>query len=457
MNHHWLARVVALTTAALTGIAAPTIASAASVSYTLSPVTRVSACSGQNAEVEQATDPARGYVYVDWMAAGCQNIAFSRSTDGGRTFSAPISLPGSPGSTYNAWDPAVTVGSDGTVYAAFMIARNSNWFPVVATSFDHGATFTQVAYLQPPDQKNWGDRVFLAADPTSPNIVYLTYDYGPNRSSVTYLCSASGSCGFATGDLNVVLQKSIDQGKTWSPQVHVSPGFPASGGDSAPLIVEPNHRIDLLYQGYKITNTTTYAMDPGHEFYTASTDGGATWSPPVEVGPDTRDLSMSLDEWWIDGALAVDAAGTLYASWDSQDSAGNKDTGWLSYSTDHGQTWSPLIQVTDTVNVGHIMELTAGPAGTVYVSWLSTASPTTNTLAPGYSQYLRWYSIGKGWLTPPIAVSGSVYGDPNTWPGDTTGLSTLAPNQVVLSWGSGVTINNQPRSEIFSAVVTFNR
>ena len=57
MNRHWLARVVALTTAAFTGIASPIIASAASTGYTVSPVTRVSACSGQNAEVEQATDP----------------------------------------------------------------------------------------------------------------------------------------------------------------------------------------------------------------------------------------------------------------------------------------------------------------------------------------------------------------------------------------------------------------
>jgi hypothetical protein len=43
MNHHWLARVVGITTAAFTGIASPIIASAGSASYTLSPVTRVSA------------------------------------------------------------------------------------------------------------------------------------------------------------------------------------------------------------------------------------------------------------------------------------------------------------------------------------------------------------------------------------------------------------------------------
>jgi hypothetical protein len=37
---------------------------------------------------------------------------------------------------------------------------------------------------------------------------------------------------------------------------------------------------------------------------------------------------MSLDEWWIDGDVAMDAGGNLYAVWDTQ-GAGN-DIGWLS-------------------------------------------------------------------------------------------------------------------------------
>jgi hypothetical protein len=104
------------------------------------------------------------------------------------------------------------------------------------------------------------------------------------------------------------------------------------------------------------------------------------------------------------------------------------------------------------------MELTPGAKGTVYVSWLSTASPFSNALSTGYAEYLRAYSISGTSIGPVSRIvqpSGSIYGDPNTWPGDTTGLSTLASNKVVLSWGSGVPENNQPKSEIFSSVVTF--
>src|SRR5205823_4556343 len=81
-----------------------------------------------------------------------------------------LSVPGSVGSNYNSWDPAVAVGADGTVYAVFMLTRASQWYPVVAASFDHGRTFTQVTRLIPPDPHNWGDRPFIAVGPD--NSVY---------------------------------------------------------------------------------------------------------------------------------------------------------------------------------------------------------------------------------------------------------------------------------------------
>ncbi len=420
-------------------VEAPSALAASAISYQIAPISMISPCSGQNAEVEQAVDRSNGYVYESWM--GCRGIAFARSTNGGLNFEAPTYVPGSTGSNVNAWDPAVAVAPDGTVYAAFMLARNSQWYPVVARSFDHGVTFPQVSSLIPPDAKNWGDRDFIAVAPNGE--VYVTWDYGPNRTSVTFVCAASGSCGFSTGDLNAVFQKSTDGGKTWSQMTYVSPGFPASGGDSAPMVIEPNGRIDVLYQGYHITDTTTYAMDPGHSYFTASTDDGATWSAPVQLGPDN--LTMSLDEWWIDGAIAADAGGNLYATWDTQGST--QDIGWLSVSTDHGQTWSPLIQVTDTTNTTHIMEVAGGGSGVAYVGWLSNSSGA-------YAQYLRPYSISKGWLSPPIQVS-TQFGDSSVWPGDTFGISTLSASTVVLSWGSAVTVNNQPRSEIFATVVKF--
>src|SRR4051794_811397 len=369
-----------LLAAAIIACAPVSAVAATGATYGISPVTDISAsCSGQNAEVEQAVDPRLGYVYEEWM--GCRGIAFARSTDGGHSFSAPMSVPGSVGSSYNSWDPAVTVAPDGTVYAVFMRGKAGEWYPVVAASFDHGQTFPQVTELTPPDAKNWGDRAFVAVGPDG--TVYVTWDYGPQRTSVTYLCSSSGSCAFATGDLNVVLQKSTDGGKTFGPMSYISPGFPASGGDSAPLVVEPSGRIDVLYQGYQITDPTTYTMNPAYEYFTSSTDHGTTWSAPVRVGP--QGPTMSLSEWWIDGDIGIDAAGSLYATWDTQgtnaDGSAN-DVGWLSFSTDGGAHWSAPVQApADRLGVPHIMQVAGGGSGIAYVAWLSNSDPR------GYGEY----------------------------------------------------------------------
>jgi hypothetical protein len=407
------------------------------------PIVDVSkACAGQNAEVEQAADPSRGYVYELWI--GCNGIGFARSADGGRHFSKPVTVPGSAG----AWDPAIAVGPGGTVYASYMVTKNTYTYPVVAASFDHGRTFPQVSPLVPKIKKNWGDRDFIAVGPD--RAVYVTWDYGPSAAAVTFICTPGGSCAFATGDLNVVIQKSTDGGRTWGPIIPVSPGFPASGGDSAPLLVERGGRIDVLYQGYHITSTVTYTMTPAHTYFTSSADGGKTWSAPVRIGP--AKLTMSLAEWWIDGALGMDAAGNLYATWDTQ--GATADIGWLAYSTDHGRTWSPLRRVTpDRDNATHIVEVAGGGRGIAYVGWLADNSPH------GYAQYLRPFSITRGWLSGPVQVS-TGFGSKSVWPGDTSGISVLPPpnradaGQVVLSWGSAVA---SPLSEIYATVVTFPR
>jgi hypothetical protein len=417
------------------------LAAATVPSSGVSPVVEVSgACSGQNAEVEEASHGKD--VYVEWI--GCGGIGFARSTDGGLSFSPGVTLPGSVG---DSWDPAVAVAPDGTLYAAYMHAANHSNFPVVDVSFDQGASFPRVTPLTPPFPLNWGDRDFIAVGPQGE--VYLTWDYGPSAAAVKDICSPSGSCGFETGDLNVVAQQSSDQGKTWSPIVPVSPGFPASGGDSAPMVVTPTGRVDVLYQGYHITNPVTYTMAPAHSYFTSSTNG-STWTAPVVVGPQAG--TMSLSEWWIDGDIGLDGGGTLYATWDTQTTAG--DIGWLAFSTDGGRQWSAPQRVTfDHDRAVHIVEVAGGAPGEAFVAWQTDSSPL------GYATYIRPFSVAKGWLAPPIQVSNR-YGNPAIWPGDTFGITVLAdgsasqPARVAMSWGSAVGASKD--SEIYAAVVTMS-
>jgi hypothetical protein len=183
-------------------------------------------------------------------------------------------------------------------------------------------------------------------------------------------------------------------------------------------------------------------MEPAYEYSTSSDDGGHTWSAPVRLGPDSG--TMSLAEWWIDGDLAMDTAGNLYAVWDTQGS--DDDVGWLSYSTDHGAHWSTPVQAPpDRLNVPHVMQVAGGGSGIAYVSFFSGADPR------GYADYLRTFSIPRGWLSEPVRVSPE-FGDTSVWPGDTFGISTLSPTRVVASWGSA-TASTAKKSAIFAASV----
>ena len=391
------------------------------------PVLEVSrGCKGQNAEVEQAVDYP--YVYEAWI--GCGGIEFARSTDGGRTFGRPLRVPGSavPGTLHvghfvlykKAWDPAVAVAPDGTLYVSYMVITHHSEHPVVAASVDHGASFTRVSPVMPPAQQgvNWGDRDFIAVAPDG--TIYLTWTYG--HSVMKVLTGAKLTYVF--------IQKSADGGKTWSRMTPVSGGYVTAG--AAPLLVEPGGRIDVLMSAVH------------HESFTSSADGGRTWSKLVAVRPDAgRTDFFALG---INAALGIDAAGILYATWATKRPGG--DIGRLSYSTDDGRTWSPARRVTPGHQAGHIMAVAGGGPGITWVGWLS------KNARRGFAEYLRPFSVHRGWLSAPVRVSRR-FGAPGVWPGDTIGISVLPRGhgrpRVMLSWGSAV---SRQISQIWAASVT---
>jgi hypothetical protein len=384
-------------------------------------VVLVSRCGGSNAEVEQAVDGR--YVYEAWI--GCLGIGFARSTNGGRTFGVTHHVP----DTGHLWDPALAVAPDGTVYVSYMVntrlaTGELEATPAVAVSVDHGRSFARRSFLpvsKPPDASgNWGDRDFIAVGPDG--TVYVTWDYGPSAAEVSTHCWPTGSCTFSSGDFNAVIQKSTDGGKTWTMPASISPGFPLGGAYSAPIVVEPDGTLDVLYWGHP-TDSDTLAVGPGSEYFTRSSNGGANWSSPVAVGPGAG--SIALPTWWIDGSLAVDSGGDLYAAWDTQ--AGATDTAWLASSTDGGQTWSAPLRVTSG-STGRLIEVAAAGAGNVYVGW------QTRVPHRGYATYLRRLALGTGWTAPAKRIS-KKYGSKKIWPGDTFGLSTNGGTALV-SWGS---------------------
>jgi BNR repeat-like domain len=263
----------------------------------------------------------------------------------------------------------------------------------------------------------------------------VTWDYGPRRDQIRIVCPPTSSCYFNGGDFNAVLQKSSDGGKTWTAVAPISPGFPLGGVYSAPIVAEPDGTLDVLYWQHS-TNPKTLVVSPGRQYFTSSQDGGNTWSPRVVVGAQAG--TMGLEDWWIDGSLAVDPAGILYATWDTQQGA--RDTAWLAWSRDGGKHWSSPLKVASSRS-GHLSEVAAAGRRNVYVGW--------QTIVPGkgYGTFLRRFSLGKGWTGPARRVS-PAFGNPKVWPGDTFGLSTRN-GTAFLSWGSA--IKGRRTSDIYFA------
>lgn len=389
-----------------------------------------------NAEVVQEVDGR--YVYEAWI--GCKGIGFARSVNGGRTFGPSRTVRGSHPTGRHSWDPTIAVAPDGTVYVAYMrgphegvLDNPAPMAPAVAVSHDHGRSFARVSSLPIPASKdpNWGDRPSIAVGPDG--AVYVTWDYGPRRDQVKVACPPGGSCYFSAGDFNAVLQKSVDGGKTWTALTPISPGYPLGGVYTAPIVAEANGALDVLYLQFP-TDPDTLAVSPANEYFIRSTDGGTSWSEPVLVGPEAGTISIT--EWWINGSLAVDSAGTLYAGWDTQ--GGGRDTGWLSWSTDGGTSWQTPVRVASS-RTEHLTEVAAAGPGSVYVGW------QTLVRRLGYATYLRRYSVGHGWTGPTTKIS-PAYGRPRIWPGDTFGLSTRGGTALV-SWGSA--IHNRSASDIW--------
>jgi hypothetical protein len=382
--------------------------------------------------VSEAVDRARDYVYTAFEGCDHDNgIGFTRSTNGGRSFARPVALPDSN----NGWDPWLAVAPDGTLYAAFMNTIHDRTYPVIDVSHDYGRRFHAELSLRPARRGNWGDADYIAV--ARNGRLYVAWDYGPSNSKVRSRCSPYGSCWAWAGDLNVAVQSSANDAKTFTPISIVNPGYPDGGTDEGDITVAPDGAIDVLYQGYHVVNRKTLKLADGHEYFTTSTDGGTRWSAPVEVGASAGQITIN--EWWNDGSIATDPAGDLYATWDTQGRRGGHktDIGWVSFSTDGGRRWSPPAQATpDHKNVPHITQVAGAGPGEAYVAWLSSSAPR------GYALYLRTFSVrahrgAGGWLSRAVRISRK-FGNRRDGPGDTFGIATFSPTALALSWGSAI-------------------
>ncbi|GAB3921741.1 hypothetical protein GCM10029976_009220 [Kribbella albertanoniae] len=163
--------------------------------------------------------------------------------------------------------------------------------------------------------------------------------------SGTVLAFAEGrvaDCG-DDGDIDVVLRRSTDGGKTWGPLQVVSEGSGSTHGNPVPIVDDRTGRIVLVTTHNGAAPCTNGCdRDP---YVQTSDDSGATWTAPREM---TEGKLPSWNFWYATGPMhGIQLqhgrhAGRLIvgASFESYDGVGAHVYGThLLYSDDSGQTW----------------------------------------------------------------------------------------------------------------------
>jgi len=163
-----------------------------------------------------------------------------------------------------------------------------------------------------------------------------------------------------TGDIDMVLKRSSDNGKTWSALQVVWDDGENVCGNPAPVVDRESGAIFLLMTRNlgidhepKIIDQTS--MDTRRIFITRSTDDGLTWSTPAEI---TKDVKQDNWTWYATGPCQgiqiVHGAckGRLIVPCDHIEAGSNKYFSHIIYSDDHGKTWklggtTPVDQVNE--------------------------------------------------------------------------------------------------------------
>lgn len=319
--------------------------------------------------------PSTGDVYALYMNGF--NVLFTKSTDRGQTWSAPIPTWGTV-----SWNdkPVLAMSDDGRdVYVSWNGPTGGD--PWVAQSHDYGATWSQLELV---DSK----RYFFAfdADVASDGTVYFS------QSALVY--TSAGNSGAVTDTIEHHVFISRDRGATWEDRLvaTVQPGVlcDAAGctadfyvGHTA-LSVDGRGGVVLLYDG---------AATPGGLqtiFARRSTDGGVTWSPAVALSKAGETST----------APAVESRGSGdVRAWYYETSGGGNDDAWNVWyrrSRDGGATWSVPVRISDAP--GGAAYKTASGFLEVYGDYGEVAITSTGKTIAIWGEGLSYTGPGGVWF-----------------------------------------------------------
>ena len=321
------------------------VVAAAPAQATFSPPVKFSADMLATGE-PQAAVAQNGNIYVVWSdqasacaASGCsKDVFFSRSVDHGSTFSTPLNLS-NDGSSAN---PLIALDSQGNVNIIW--AGGGHLF--FSRSADAGTTFSSPLNI---------------AGLTSPSLAFSAAGYRP------LVIDGAGNINVVWSDQNtsqIFFARSANAGVSFSTPLNISNY--ASGASSPTMAVDPSGGIDVLWQG------SVAGHNPYDLFFTRSTDAGASFSVAKDIS--NAPSGVFFDQIAVDPAANIDVAWNSNCPSLSFCKVVSSDV-FFSQSKDGGATFSPPVQITNTQGQAAISRvlLAIDSIGNLNLAWPQVA------------------------------------------------------------------------------------
>ncbi len=273
--------------------------------------------------------PFRDNVYAAWTkfskqgipGVGGDQIFFSRSTDGGVTWSNPS--PISPGHNNNhvggRQGAAVKVGPDGTVYVVWLDTVNKQAVERLSISHDGGKTFPMqnitVATVTDDGVNPAPGSSFRQDARTFPS-----FSIAPD--GTLYVAWSNRTGDPTNGHAVVLVTKSTNGGLSWSTPV-VAGNVSGRSAFFASVTTNPSGKVDVAFLALDDVPTGT-APGAGvvhyDAYFTQSTNGGASFSSPVVISsassdPDGSSTNSLAAQFLGDYITAVADSSHVYAVW----------------------------------------------------------------------------------------------------------------------------------------------
>lgn len=190
-----------------------------------------------------------------------------------------------------------------------------------------------------------------------------------NKGTILAFCEGRKHSVSDTGDIDLLLRRSTDNGKTWSDPQTVWDDGPNTCGNPCPVVDRQTATIYLLTTWNLAADHETQIIDSASKdtrriFITSSTDDGLTWQKPKQI---TQDVKLPDWTWYATGPgsgiqlTKGTSKGRLIIPCDHIEAQTKKYFSHIIYSDDHGLSWQLGGSTpTDMVNECSVVELTTG-------------------------------------------------------------------------------------------------